>query len=712
MPQFTPVQGDPFAQDNQVQANSSGNRGDDRRIRGALQSMAPGQVQQAPLPPPQMRFDAYGDSLTPNVTRVHGDPFAPQVGMGEDMARSGLSGLLQGSVDAIGGLPGDARELLLGADQGLRKNADALARSNSPLLRGVGDATLGVQDILGLMGRGLMPQVPTSEQIGTGRQELFGQDWQPQTTAGEFARTVGQFAPAGVVGEGGLARKAATVLFPALGSEAAGQATEGKPYEGGARMAGAIVGSLPAMLVGRPSGPQRMLRDAAANATESDVNLATALMQEGRAQGVDLTLSEALQQVNPGTRGMGRLQRVIEGTPEGEGTLGPMMARRPEQVRQAATGVLDTMSPPVTQPGMAGARAQNAAERGLKQTRKAVNAPAEPFYKAMEGEVIPPDAYRAMAADPAYQEALGALRSDRILNSKVAHLPDENLAVVNAVQKQLDTMGKNAAPSPVNPQGSAEKSAAFGTARDMVDALATDASKNWRAARDTVSSGRAQYLEPLQRGALGDVAKSPELATQTGALFPDKPFPGQANETGQAMTMLGAADQPVPGMLLRQHLERALSEVTQDLQSGPNPWGGAGFAAKVAGNPEQAATLASAADVVGSKPQLDSLLNVLRATGKRQPPGSLTAYNAKDMERLGEAGVMGEGAKAAANPFRWAGNALQDFQTQRNASALAEILADQSGKGAQALHDVMKSPKARSILLPLLLEQNTIMRDQ
>lgn len=712
MPQFTPVQGDPFAQDNQVQANSSGNRGDDRRIRGALQSMAPGQVQQAPLPPPQMRFDAYGDSLTPNVTRVHGDPFAPQVGMGEDMARSGLSGLLQGSVDAIGGLPGDARELLLGADQGLRKNADALARSSSPLLRGVGDATLGVQDILGLMGRGLMPQVPTSEQIGTGRQELFGQDWQPQTTAGEFARTMGQFAPAGVVGEGGLARKAATVLFPALGSEAAGQATEGKPYEGGARMAGAIVGSLPAMLVGRPSGPQRMLRDAAANATESDVNLATALMQEGRAQGIELTLSEALQQIKPGTRGMGRLQRVIESTPEGENTLGPMMAKRPEQVRQATAGVLDAMSPPVTQPGMAAARAQSAAETALNKTRQAINSHAEPFYKAMELETMPPAEYQAMAQDPAYLAGLKQLRGDPVINAKVAHLPDDNMAVINEVQKQIDTLAANAVPNPANPQGSMQRAAAFGDARNMVDASATAASPNWRGARDTVAAGHQMFMEPLQRGPTGAIAKSANQGTQTGALFPDKPFPGQANETGQAMTMLGAADQPVPGMLLRQHLERALSEATQDLQSGPNPWGGAGFAAKVAGNPEQAATLARAADVVGGKPQLDSLLNVLRATGKRQPPGSLTAYNAKDMERLGEAGVMGEGAKAAANPFRWAGNALQDFQTQRNASALAEILADQSGKGAQALHDVMKSPKARSILLPLLLEQNTIMRDQ
>lgn len=68
-----------------------------------------------------------------------------------------------------------------------------------------------------------------------------GKFYEPKTKVGKYARTIGEFAP-GAIGGGGLAARAARVALPAVGSETAGQITEGTAAEPFARVAGAIAG--------------------------------------------------------------------------------------------------------------------------------------------------------------------------------------------------------------------------------------------------------------------------------------------------------------------------------------------------------------------------------------------------------------------------------------------------------------------------------------
>lgn len=67
---------------------------------------------------------------------------------------------------------------------------------------------------------------------------------QPEGTAGKFGATVGEFVgnPLSYIGPGGMASKAVGAVTGALGSEAAGQLTEGTALEGPARLAGAAIG--------------------------------------------------------------------------------------------------------------------------------------------------------------------------------------------------------------------------------------------------------------------------------------------------------------------------------------------------------------------------------------------------------------------------------------------------------------------------------------
>ena len=71
-------------------------------------------------------------------------------------------------------------------------------------------------------------------------QNLTGEFYRPQTTAGTYARTIGEFAPAAIGGPAGWANRAARVAAPAAVSETAGQLTEGTDLEPWARIGGAL----------------------------------------------------------------------------------------------------------------------------------------------------------------------------------------------------------------------------------------------------------------------------------------------------------------------------------------------------------------------------------------------------------------------------------------------------------------------------------------
>ena len=80
-------------------------------------------------------------------------------------------------------------------------------------------------------------------------------DYEPQTTAGEYGQTVGEFAPGALAGPGGVVGNLLRFgVVPGLASEGAGQLTEGTRYEQPARAISAVAAAL---LAGRPSGQMR-----------------------------------------------------------------------------------------------------------------------------------------------------------------------------------------------------------------------------------------------------------------------------------------------------------------------------------------------------------------------------------------------------------------------------------------------------------------------
>jgi hypothetical protein len=153
--------------------------------------------------------------------------------------------------------------------------------------------------------------------------------------------------------------------------------------------------------------------------------------------------------------------------------------------------------------------------------------------------------------------------------------------------------------------------------------------------------------------------------------------------------MLGAQNPQLPADLTRQHLVNALNEATQNLQGGENQYGGARYAVAVAGNPEQERTLMSGVQAAGGdQDRLRRILDVLQATGRRERPGSMTSFNTRALESMGQAGATGEALRTGLNlpgTFRRLGLAFQDWQTERNAARLAEAIVAQPEQAEQIL---------------------------
>lgn len=645
-------------------------------------------------------------------------PEAPKkVSVAEDMARSAGTGITNFMAGTFG-QAGDLRSMGESLAGWVRDNLDPKAKGRQltlPPLGAMNPAQEAVRNAAKQIitkagadprlaraltvfaspgGVGAAPTTPEAAMALTHDKPLY----KPQTKAGEYTRTVATFAPAALV-PGTATQRLTRVLAPALTSETAGQLTKGKPVEPYARLAGALLGGGVGDFATRGAPRERLLAEASRPATDAQIAEARALMEAGQARGVRLTMAEALQQVTNSGTGMSRMQRVLEGTNTGNAQIAPVMSARPGEVRGAITGFADQIAPPTDQPSMLGAQAQETADRALNGVRQGINDQARPFYDQLPGDSLPATDYAALSQNPSYTAALRALRSNPELNARYANLPDTDLSVVNAVIKRLNTGAEQVRPGPMNVQGADHelasiRDAAAQTARET----ASQASPAFEAARQIVAEGRQANLEPLQRGPLGTIAANPDVRAQTGALFPGQPLEGGSNETRLALQMMGGPTSDAAKGLVRQQIVNSANEATQDLVGGPNQWGGAKWAAGQMGNPEQARTLSAGVEAVGGDPQdLNTLAEVLRATGRRERPGSMTAYNQRDIEELGKAGMVGEVMRTGLNPpgtFRRLGQGFQDWQTSRSAEQLASaIIADP----AQAEQILMR---AREVVPP------------
>ena len=645
---------------------------------------------------------------------------------------------VKGADGAVYALPDDAREgavtvgdepLSPGLVQRPFSGVEDVAKSfPTGVVEGV-TGLLGTPGALGDFGAGgsvasnvLLSMMPTGAEMNQGIRDQLGRDYyQAQTPAGEFSQTAGEFLP-GVVAPGGAGTKLASWLVPAVASEGAGQIARGMSggrrdtdAENYARLLGGLGGGLGVGAVGAARGGADIaLRGAAEGVTPQQLELAAQLRQRGGSLGVDLTNAEALQQVTSGGTGLTRLQRVVEGQTS---RMAPMFGRRPEQVQQAIAGELNRLGPSV-EPSMLAGQSQAAAGGVLRRMNRRVNESADPFYEALPGQTVDEGAMAFLNSDPTYQAASRQLMGQPEL-AALAPAPPNDLSTINRVIQQMDQLEEAATPAIGNTQANRTLSSQRGQSGEIAKEIAAQASPDYRMALQTGATGRAAFVDPLARGPIGTIAGQsdvrPNLVGQTEALFPAQPFEGQAAETAQALGLMGEIDPTVGGPLVRQHLARQAMEAQQALATGDNQFGGANFAARAFGNPEQRRTVMGAIDATAPPPSplafpplnpnapqampsdpMAQLVEVLQATGQRARAGSETAFNQEFQQQLRSGNLVTNAAQTVTNPtgvFGRAGRWIDDLTARRNAETLADLLMANSDEFNARLTRAINRPR-------------------
>lgn len=163
-----------------------------------------------------------------------------------DMAKAGAAGVSRG-VTGLMDLPGAAFDAGVGAGTWVAQNTGLATADQAQATRGLMEMAADQSGLgTGSANRGLLANMTS------GASEFKG-----DTTAGEYAGTVGEFLPGSFGGGGGAVRNALTYgVIPGLASEAAGQATEGTVWEPWARTIAPIAASGVAAALTRPKAPQ------------------------------------------------------------------------------------------------------------------------------------------------------------------------------------------------------------------------------------------------------------------------------------------------------------------------------------------------------------------------------------------------------------------------------------------------------------------------
>jgi hypothetical protein len=599
------------------------------------------------------------------------------IGTAKDVGKSLAAGLGKG-VAGLAGLPGVAAEYgARGIDAASRAVGDAIGVDVPK--REARDVTYG----------------PDAAQKAI--ESVTGDFHQPETTAGKYAETIGEFAPSAVMGPGGVVRNVVMQgVLPAVASEAAGQAAKGTSFETPARIAAGLVTGGAAAALSRPgTASQIVRRQLPEGITEQHVNDAERLVQEANSRGINLSYPEALSQA-AGRPVLTETQRMVESSPETRSRMQEFFGDRPQQFDQAALDAFQPITPGTATPSSIGRGASEAAEGHLTDVRQAINNAAEPHYLASEAVTLTPAEMAQVRQIPGFDEAARAVRNGP--NAwRVQHLPDESVGFLNAVKKHFDTSAENAG-SKFNPMRSHETQATHEMQASAVKQIGEYLSPDYRTALEIGRRGRERFLQPLMDGPLGKIAGKPDTKKAISVLFPSNPLPNSHNEVADAVGVLARRNPWAATQLVRAYAEQTFNEATRSLQSGANQFGPAGFAKAIVGNAQQRENLRAAIESLPNGQQLwdgfDRFLEIAEATRYRQTIGSKTAFNDAERKALSASNLGREAVKTGASPGKWwtlVSDKVDKWSLGRNLDELARIFTDP--QSAALLRRIVAMPR-------------------
>jgi DNA-binding GntR family transcriptional regulator len=631
---------------------------------------------------PVSDWSAHADPVETSSWEAHADPVAGAMDTAKDVIKSSGIGVARGLI-GLGGMVGDVTDI---ASKGIKKASDFVSdQVGLPRYEPAGDSVLN--------------NIPTSTSLTKNVEGVTGEFYKPQTPAGHYAETVGEFLPAAAFGPGGVLRKVGMqAVVPGLASEAAGQATAGTDLEPYARAGAGLVAGVGGAMASRPASAVQSIRGQLPEGiTQATVDNARQLMLVAKRKGIDLTWPEALSQV-AGKPVLSDTQRILESAPASRTRMQNFYAERPQQIDQAALDEFAHVAPGTRNPSQIGPQVGEAAQEHIGDVRGAINRASEPYYQASESVLLTPAEMQQVKLIPGYQAARDAVRKNDQINWRVAHLPDNSVGFLNQVKKHFDQAAENAS-SKFNPAKNREVQSSNEMAASAVKQIGEVKSADYEIALAVQKQAREQYLDPLLQGPLGRLAKK-DVTTQKAidVLFPSSPLPNSHNEIHDAVSALVRKNPGAATQLVRAHMESVFNEATRGLIGGANQFGGAKFAKELVGNIQQRANLQAAVEALPNGNHLwqgiDNFLEAAEATGTRQAKGSLTSFNTQELGAMSGSGMLGEVVKTGLSPGKWwsvVNDKWSQWKLGSNLDELARIFTDP--KSAPILKRIAGMPK-------------------
>ena len=331
----------------------------------AAQQQAPDQAPAAsPQPAPSLAHLSDEELMRQLAATPPESSFGAKAGAAvKDVARSAESGVDSG----VAGLIGAPNTMLGGIDRYIF----------TPAIRAVGKMVGLTPKDAPYIGTDspIADGFPSAEGVAKSMEAKTGPAYAPQTTAGEIAKTIGEFAPNALAGGGSVPQKFAQVVAPALASEATGRAarTISPDLEGPARFVGGLVGGVGLAAARAPHGASAVMREGLDGITPEHLEQAQSLMKFSRdlpGGGVPISLDEALNAVTGGqaTRASQLARVVANSGGEGQKIASEFYAARPGQVDAAGRAAFQGMADQPAAPSALGASVQDAARTAVADT--------------------------------------------------------------------------------------------------------------------------------------------------------------------------------------------------------------------------------------------------------------------------------------------------------------------------------------------------------
>ena len=482
----------------------------------------------------------------------------------------------------------------------------------------------------------------------------------------QAAKTIaGQFGRVGV--QGGIGSTALQTLQGPMGVE--------NPF---ITLAGtAIPMGIAGGVMATRGTPSSIANESLQGVTPQQIKMADILLKRSYNLGSPITGAEAIAQVTGGSP-LTNVQRIVEQSRGGAPIMSQFMRERPESNRAVINQAISDVGPYV-QGSSIPKIMQSTAQDVVSAAEQKLTGKVSPYYQAAGTGFIPDSDLATLTANPKIAEAIKKVTSTADYGVKGAD-PKSVQTLVAAKQYLSDQFSKQS-----NAVTGAEKNAARITT--IADNQLTDFLKSFSPSYEKGSNlyerSQRMVINPIKESPVGVIAQQEGtpvelMRKQREQLMPTNPEATlQPDDIRRTASLLRRQNPQILPAWTSQSLQGIFDEVAQNLQSGPNQFGGAKFVTAITGNPQQKEvlkTLVTEASGPSTWKGFENMLEVMDAQGKRQAAGSLTAANVEMQSALKEGG-LGAAAKIPFRPSLMA-TAYENWRYGRNTAQLADLLTD------------------------------------